>query len=67
MDDNLKQAIINHFSPNTVEFALRDNWRIIVKIDGVKHDIELSTNNRKVGVPIVDNLNQAIWDYLQSI
>jgi len=67
MDDNLKQVIINHFSPNTVEFTLRDNWRIIVKIDGVKHDIELSTNNHKVGFPIVDNLNQTIWDYLQTI
>lgn len=67
MDDNLKQVIQNHFAPNPVEFAIRDNWRIIVKIDGVKHDIELSTTNHKVGVPIVDNLNQAIWNYLQSI
>ena len=67
MDDNLKKVIENHFSPNTVEFTIQDNWRIIVKIDGVKHNIELSTTNHKVGIPIVDNLNQAIWDYLQSI
>lgn len=68
MDDNLKQFIINHFSPNPVNFVDRDgNSRIIVKMENGKHDIELSTTNHKVGIPIVDNLNQAIYDYLQSL
>lgn len=67
MDENLKQVITNHFSPNTVEFVNRDgNWRVIVRMSGVKHDIELSTSNQKVGVPIVDELSQLVWDYLQG-
>ena len=63
MNEDLKQLIINAFLDHEVTF-IED--RIVIKKDGVKHNVQYNEDNRKMGHIIPDTVSQIIYDYINQ-
>jgi len=63
MNEELKQIIIDAFSEYEVTF-IED--RIVIKKDGVKHNIQYNHENKKIGHIIPDMVSQIIYDYINQ-
>ncbi len=63
MNEDLKQLIIEAFPDHEVTF-IED--RIVIKKDGVKHNIQYNHDNKKIGHFIPDKVSQIIFDYINK-
>jgi len=63
MNEDLKQLIIDAFPDHEVTF-IED--RIVIRKDGLKHNVQYNDENRKIGHFIPDTVSQIIYDYINQ-